>query len=221
MSTELSSTTSETFQARFYTEQQARRYRDRYLPGGRRARTNAREHAALRALLATIPRLSVAVDIPCGSGRMFPPLAERAESVILADASEAMLAVAREEPRGDKASYLLTTAERIELGDGSVDLVFCHRLIPHIYDAAVRRRMLCEFGRVSRRFAVISFHPPGLRRRIRWALRSLVGMARYADLLRSIAQLKREATECGFRLVQQATLRAFPKAAFLLFERSA
>jgi len=220
MPTHLASPTSESFQARFYTENQARHYRNRYLPGGKRAKTNEREHAALRALMDTIPRISVVLDIPCGYGRMFAPLAERAESVILADASDAMLSVAREEPRGEKAAYLLTSAEQIQLSDGAVDLVFCHRLIPHIYDIAARSKMLSEFARVTRRFVVLSFHPPGLRRRFRWVLRCGLGMARYSDLLGGITQLISEASGCGLQFVREQTLRKFPRAAFLLFERA-
>ncbi|HWL93889.1 MAG TPA: class I SAM-dependent methyltransferase [Phycisphaerae bacterium] len=207
------------FAARFQTREQVVHYRDRYI-SGRRVKTHERETAALRKLLSTLPRMSAALDIPSGTGRMFGVLAERCDRVILADSSPAMLDVARDDLAGLSAEVLNTSAERISLPDKSVDLIFCHRLLPHVYSAAARGKMLAEFGRVTRKYVILSFHPPGLRRRLRWTFQSRRNGNTPSDQLRSRRQLAREASAAGLRQVASQRLRRFPAAAFLLFERT-
>jgi trans-aconitate 2-methyltransferase len=64
------------------------------------------------------------LDAGCGSGRVTAELAERVPggSVLAVDASEAMVAKARER-LGDRASYLVADLSELELGE-PVDLVF-------------------------------------------------------------------------------------------------
>jgi len=207
------------FDARFLSREQAERYRDRYKTG-RRAKTHAREQAALRRLLKGVGPLSKVLDLPAGTGRFAALLAQHSENLILADSSPSMLDVARDDLAALGAAYLHTAAERIELPDGAVDLVFCHRLLPHIYDAALRQRMLGEFQRVTRKYVLLSFYPAGLRSRVRWWLHCRRGGADRRDQLSSLAQCVDEAAACGLRVTRSEPLRRFPAAAFLLFERA-
>ena len=85
-----SPTDTDAFHARFLTRAQALQYRDRYITG-RRARIDRMEREALRRLLAGIGPLAAALDLPSGSGRLSPVLAEFAGRVVLADASPEML----------------------------------------------------------------------------------------------------------------------------------
>jgi len=62
------------FNARFEGRQQAERYRDRYRIG-RRARIDSREREVLLELLAAVGHVSVALDIPGGTGRLTSVLA--------------------------------------------------------------------------------------------------------------------------------------------------
>ena len=157
------------FDERFSTRAQAERYRDRYRTG-RHARTDQREHEALRRLLAGVERVPAALDLPCGVGRFSSLLAEHADRIVMADSSPIMLELAREELPDLPAEYLCTCAEDIDLTDESVDLVFSHRFLTHIDDADLRRRILVELSRVSRRYLVLSFYPPSLRNRCRWSV---------------------------------------------------
>jgi ubiquinone/menaquinone biosynthesis C-methylase UbiE len=207
------------FDARFVTRAQGERYRDRW-KSGRRAERNRRECAALSRLLAGMGRLGKVLDLPSGTGRLSGVLANHAERIILADSSTVMLDLAREQPPGIPAEYLHTEAEHVSLADQSVNLVFCHRFLPHIYDCGLRLKILAELRRVTDKYVVLSFYPPGLRSRIKWSLRSLFGRAIRANQLSSTRQFLAETAASGLKPVRESALRIFPRAAFHLFERS-
>ena len=103
-----------TFEERFNTPEQVRRYRDRYLTG-RHKRIDLKERVLLRKILLSIGQVSVAMDLPCGTGRLTTVLAEFAKKVVLADSSATMLGVARNDHPHLPAEYLLTNAENISL----------------------------------------------------------------------------------------------------------
>ena len=123
---------------------QAERYRDRFR-GQRRSRVDRLETTAVRELLGALDKLSTALDLPAGTGRLASLLADVAERVILADVSSAMLEVAREGLSNLPVEYVQTDAKAIALADGSVDLVFCHRLLNHVRDAGIRACILREW----------------------------------------------------------------------------
>lgn len=206
------------FRDRFLTRAQVERYRDRYITG-RRGRIDRMERAAIRALLRDHGRMSTAMDIPCGTARLSPVLAEFAERVILADASPMMLEVACEDVRGYRADPLCADIENIELPDRSVDLVFCHRLLHHVHDRRARTRIIGELMRVSRRFVLLSYYTPGFRDRFRWwaGLISGESSANTRPALRR--RFLKESRSAGLTLVGSETLRRFPLCAeFFLFE---
>ena len=211
--------TMETFDKRFVTRAQVEHYRDRYRTG-KRARTDQRERAALRAVLSGVGRLGSSLDLPCGTGRLSGVLGEFSERIILADSSRMMLQVAGEEHPTLAAEYLLTDAEDIQLDDASVDLVFSHRFLPHINDAAQRVRMVAEMARVSAKFVLLTYYPPGFRSRVRWTLRSTVRTVARRDQLATVGQFLEEVSSCGLQLAHREVLRTFPPAGYFLFQRS-
>jgi malonyl-CoA O-methyltransferase len=65
------------------------------------------------------------VDVGCGTGRVFEPLAERfAAKVIGIDPSPRMLSVARTKYSSGRGEFRLAPAEKLPLADGCADLVF-------------------------------------------------------------------------------------------------
>jgi SAM-dependent methyltransferase len=207
------------FQSRFHRRQQAIRYRDRFRPGGRHEQMHHREVAVLRSLLARTGKLEIAMDLPAGTGRLTPVLAEHAREVILADASDVMLEVAREDNPSLPARFLVTSAEKIDLPDGSVDLVFSHRFLHHIYQPDLRQRIFREMARVSRRYAIVSYYAGGFRSRLKWRLKNLVGLAGRDSKPATMGQFLSEAAGAGLCLAATETLRRFPKAIFCLFQK--
>lgn len=207
------------FRERFLTRAQVERYRDRYTTG-RRVRIDRMERAAMRALLRDHGRIPIALDIPCGTGRLSPVLAEFAERVVLADASPVMLEVAREEVRGLRTDPMRADIENIELPDRSVDLVFCHRLLHHVHDRQTRARILAELTRVSRRFVLMSYFTPGFRDRCRWWSGLVKGKSSASNRPLLRRRFLNEARSTGLGLVRSEPLRRFPLCAeFFLFER--
>jgi ubiquinone/menaquinone biosynthesis C-methylase UbiE len=206
------------FQDRFLTRQQAERYRDRFR--SRRARIDRVERVALREILAPLGRVAVALDLPSGTGRLAPVLAEVAERLILADGSPVMLELAREDFPTLPAEILQTDAQHIKLAEASVDLVFSHRFLGHIYNIADRTNILKELARVTRHYVVLSFYRPSLRSRWRqWLKRLLSGRANPAGPM-TVPEFLAEVQAAGLVLRQTRWLRRFPSpSAFFLFER--
>lgn len=207
------------FNDRFVTRAQAERYRDRYRTG-RRVRIDRLERAALRRLLQGIDRVSVAMDIPSGTGRLTPLLGEVADRVILADGSRTMLELAREDLPDLKADYLETDAQNIALESESVDLAFCHRFLHHIHEKGARALVFRELARVSRRYVVISYYTPGFRDRWRWLQSCVTPGAQHRDRPVTRRRFFVEAARAGLRPQKTQVLRRFPLTAlFCLFER--
>ncbi|HON67910.1 MAG TPA: methyltransferase domain-containing protein [Phycisphaerae bacterium] len=209
------------FVERFLDRKAVERYRDRYRTG-RHARVNQMERAALRDMLGSLGRLTTALDLPCGTGRLGDLFAQIADRVILADSSQLMLEVAREDLGDGKYEYLQTHAEQIALPNDGVDVVFCHRLLNHIPDPAVRARIVQELARVSRRYVLLSCYPPGLRTRLKLTLRNLLGMHDPAKQPATITEYIDLAQRNGLRVVRRHVLRRLPVTAELvLFEKTA
>ncbi len=140
------------------------------------------------------------LDLPCGTGRITELLLDEGLTVIGGDISEAMMAVAgRKLARfGDRVSFRRLDIDRLEMGDNSVDLVTCIRLLHHL-DSNARAQILKELARVSRRYVLINvaFSSPvyALRRR----LKMLLGQGISASSS-TWDEIRREAAEAGLRI---------------------
>lgn len=104
------------------------------------------------------------LDLPCGSGRLWPALFRAGVTeLIAADSSAAMLEAAgkQDASRHLAVRYLNTSALDIELADDSVDLAACLRFYHHLSRAEDRALALAELTRVSRRYIAISLWVDG------------------------------------------------------------
>ena len=210
---------TERFVDRFAERAQAERYRDRYHKGGRRARLNALEHRLLESLLEGIGRVEVALDLPCGTGRFSAMLAEHADRMILADASQAMLDLAREDLDQPSFEYKLIDAEHIDLPDKSVDLIFCHRFLHHIRNTTARATILSELVRVSRRYVILPYYPSGLRSHLRWSLKWLTLRVPLSVRPLTLPCFAREIAPAGLCVKEAPVIRRFLlKGMFYLLE---
>jgi SAM-dependent methyltransferase len=95
------------------------------------------------------------LDAPCGTGIAAPLLRAGGFAVLGSDISRAMMDHARAAYRGTATRFVCGDLTQIPLAAASFDCVlalgFLHRLPPEI-----RRAVLIEFGRVSRRFVIVS-----------------------------------------------------------------
>jgi SAM-dependent methyltransferase len=124
-----------------------------------RQKRNVRKWAAIRKALAMTTGVRTLLDLPCGTGRFTGALAREGFEVIGSDISHEMLKKAASIPDGQQRAiygYLQANAEHLPLRDDSLDCVVCIRFMMHV-DAATRVRMLREFRRVSRRWAIVDY----------------------------------------------------------------
>jgi len=155
------------------TLKHSRKYHEKHRRtlGRRLSFWRAQQMAGQALALAGDP--AVILDLPCGTGRFWPLLVRKTKHTILAaDNSDAMLAVAREVSPPhllERLNLFQSSAFDIQLDANSVDHVFCMRLLHHITRPEDRLAILKEFHRVTRQTVALSLWVNGnyqaLRRR--------------------------------------------------------
>ncbi|HEX6736169.1 MAG TPA: class I SAM-dependent methyltransferase [Azonexus sp.] len=200
--------------SRKYDQPHAVQYLHKHQDGLARRLSNWRDQRLARQALALAGEPQTVLELPCGAGRFWPLLAERAERVILAaDNSPQMIAVARqacavEAPQLlERVRTFQTSAFAIDLDDAAVDCVFCMRLLHHIAEPAHRLAMLREFHRVSRDTVIVSLWVDGnykawqrhrLERRRRHKLGGLANQNRFVVARTTI---EAEFAQAGFAIL--------------------
>lgn len=105
------------------------------------------------------------LDLPAGSGRFWPVLAEHANRVILAADPSADTLQRAEAQSSDEVRKRVRTfqssAFAIDLSANAVDCIFCMRLFHHLADGDKRAEVLDEFHRVTRDTAIVSIWVDG------------------------------------------------------------
>lgn len=148
-----------------YDSTHAREYYHKHQSSLARRLSHQRDEQLARRALALAGEPGLVLDLPCGAGRFWPLLAEKANRVIIgADNSAAMLETACGLQPADvvkRVRPLQTSAFAIDLPDNAVDSIFCMRLFHHIGEAAHRRAILSEFQRVSRDSVILSLWVDG------------------------------------------------------------
>ncbi|MBN1344164.1 MAG: class I SAM-dependent methyltransferase [Phycisphaerae bacterium] len=177
---------------------------------GRRLST-WRERRVVAAALRALGPVTTVLDIPSGTGRFLPVLAQFRMHVIASDLSTEMLQAGHihydrfvHPPRPVVAS-----AFQIPMADESVDAALCSRLVHHFALPEQRIAVMRELARICRVGAVVTFfdaaslkHRRRLRRRMR---RGKVGN-RHAVTRREFAD---EAEEAGLSCVSMHALLRF------------
>jgi SAM-dependent methyltransferase len=206
---------------RFAKRDQAERYRDRFKTGRRRS-THQNEVEALERVLESLGRVNISMDVACGPGRFAEVLAGHSRYVLQTDFSFHMLNLSREDhPLGkDRTAYFPADARHLPLGDNTVDLVFCHRFLNHIFEPQDRGGIMRELARVSKQYVVVScLGPPRIIRLIRRGFALLKGQSLVNKNV-DVPDLVQSASEAGLVLKDQVPIRSFIKSAvFLVFHK--
>ncbi|WP_263144890.1 class I SAM-dependent methyltransferase [Pseudomonas sp. RIT-PI-AD] len=197
--------------SRKYDFAHSQQYLRKHREGLARRLSHWRDLQVARQALRLAGQPDLVLDLPCGAGRFWPLLAERADRVILAaDNSADMLATARAAQAAEvvaRVSSFQTSAFAIDLGANAVDCIFCIRLLHHVEAAEHRLAILREFHRVSRDTVILSLWVDGnykawKRRRLE-RHRALEGRATQNRNRFVVARrvIEREFAEAGFRIV--------------------
>ncbi len=115
-------------------------------------------NALQRVIRRYFERQGTLLDLPCGTGRLFPVLLSQGLQITGADISEEMMGVAKEQfAREACVRFQKANAEELPFADRSFDYLTSYRLMCHL-PREVEKRVLCEMIRVTKKIAVINFH---------------------------------------------------------------
>ncbi|HEX6397778.1 MAG TPA: methyltransferase domain-containing protein, partial [Steroidobacteraceae bacterium] len=175
----------------------------------KRLRRNARKWNAIQQALALTDGIKTVVDLPCGTGRFTGHLARAGYEVIGSDISVEMMqqaanlkSVRHENIKG----YVRADAEALPFKSKSTDCLVSIRFLFHV-DPDTRRRMLREFGRVSRRWIIADYrHKYSFRYGV-WKLSRTLGLNRRPFERVSVKSMKSEFEDAGLRVVKIIAVR--------------
>jgi SAM-dependent methyltransferase len=179
----------------------ARRYDEHRFAGARSRRNRAKWRAISRAL-ARAGEVRDVLDLPTGTGRFVASFLDAGCAVTGADISREMMAEAAAKVAGRDGlrGFLQVDAERLPLRDGAFDCVASIRFFMHL-PPEVRRGVLSEFARVSRRWVIVDYRHRGSVRNVlrRWA--HALGLRGAPQPRVSRADVERETSAAGLRVV--------------------
>jgi ubiquinone/menaquinone biosynthesis C-methylase UbiE len=173
----------------------------------KRMRRNARKWSAIQKALAMAEGTKTVVDLPCGTGRFTGHLASAGYQVVGSDISiEMMHQAAKQLSQGNIAGYVRADAEALPFRSKSADCLMSIRFLFHV-DPDTRRRMLREFGRVSRRWIIADYrHKYSFRYGV-WKLSRMLGLNRRPFERVSVKSMKSEFEDAGLRVVKVFAVR--------------
>jgi ubiquinone/menaquinone biosynthesis C-methylase UbiE len=175
----------------------------------RRIRRNERKWAAIQKALAIAGDIKSLVDLPCGTGRFTGHLARAGYQVVGSDISLEMMQQAAKLPSVRHANihgYVRADAEALPFASKSVDCLVSIRFLFHV-DPQTRRRMLREFGRISRRWVIADYrHKYSFRYGV-WKLTRLLGLTRRPFERVSVKSMKSEFEDAGLNVVKIIPVR--------------
>ena len=198
--------TSEAYQQNYQKDQRAATYNAKYRDRWTKRISTWREFGLLDRLLRNQGRCNVLLDLPCGGGRLSPPMARYTDLLIEADVALGQLRYGREHGRvSTRQVWMIASGFHIPLRDASVDGTVCVRLTHHLPTEAEREQLVRELLRVSKRFLIMSFFdyysPKNTLRRL-----SRPFNRKPPKSTMKVGELQRLAQDCGARLVESPAL---------------
>jgi SAM-dependent methyltransferase len=198
------------YKKQFYQSSEvAADYDDHRFRTPKRMRRNARKWNAIEKALALTTGVKSIVDLPCGTGRFTGNLARAGYQVVGSDISmEMMQQAAKLMADANIAGYVRADAEALPFRAKSADCLMSIRFLFHV-DSDTRRRMLREFGRVSRRWIIADYrHKYSFRYGV-WKLTRLLGLTRRPFERVSVKSMKSEFEDAGLRVAKIIPVRRF------------
>jgi ubiquinone/menaquinone biosynthesis C-methylase UbiE len=196
-----------------YDANHAAFYLDKHQSGFWRRLNTWREISMARRALRIAGQPASVLDLPCGTGRFWPLLAEHPQRVIYAaDLNPAMFQAGmhkRPSSLTRRIQVFEASAFSIPRPDKFVECVFSIRLLHHIPRPEDRRAILREFKRVARSSIIVSLWIDGnyrALRRMRKPPRPGPSQDRY---IVPRAVIEEEFTECGLKKLGRVDLLKF------------
>ncbi|NQD35777.1 class I SAM-dependent methyltransferase [Permianibacter sp. IMCC34836] len=192
-----------------YSHEHASDYQKKHEAGFQRRFSNWLEQRAARKALATAGDPKSVIDLPCGAGRFWGLLAEKADrKLYAADYSQGMLDTCqRVHPPALMQRFECRQASAFDTQypDSFVDCVFSMRLMHHVGQSKDRLVMLREFRRICRETVILSLWVDGnikaWKRRRLDAKRAAQGKNPNNRFVTPAAQFEAECREAGLQVV--------------------
>jgi len=197
----------------------AREYEVRRFGGLFGRMRHMRDIAAIRRAIRYANSLGTpirfALDVPCGTGRVFQLLSQEGIKFVGSDISHAMLLEASRKPKphiDGLIGLVMCDAERLPFKDEVFDAVICIRFMFHV-PREIQLRILSEMKRVSARWVIVEFrHRYTARYLLHW-LRHRLGLMSELKYRFSKQDLIELVHEAGLRVRSVFSTR--PYAPFL------
>jgi 2-polyprenyl-3-methyl-5-hydroxy-6-metoxy-1,4-benzoquinol methylase len=180
-----------------YTVEAAQRYQQRDL----------KKHEAEMRLVAKafrcVPPCRV-LDVPCGGGRVGIWLAQNGYTVTVADLSEPMLNIARQNVRLESVDVEVQRQdiECLQYAAQSFDAVISFRLFHHFPNAEIRARAIAELCRVARRHVLLSYFSPWAGTSVKRQLQKKLFGRKMAKFATPLSEVKGYFQQNGFAFVR-------------------
>jgi len=155
------------------------------------------ERKVIKQFIDELPESISVLDCPCGNGRWFETLAQKATHIQAVDVSVGMTDYAKTRQVSADVVVAVGDAEALSFTDNTVDYVFSYALMKHI-PIAIQTEILKEFVRVSRKGVICSFAIFGKVSRLYWQTKNAVESYPVFQ-----QQLDHMAAEAGVKIVKQ------------------
>lgn len=148
-----------------------------------------------------------ALDIPCGYGRFTGLLVSQGLTPVCSDYSISMVrrALQRTGEIQSSAGFVADAKLRLPVKDSAADILLSMRFFHHIHGQDSRGFILSEFGRVTRRWVVVSFYQSSPLHRLQRLIRNL-----FKKTQRKIKMIDREEFEQALEGSLLRVERTFP-----------
>ena len=151
------------------------------------------------------------LDLPCGTGRLFPWLLQRQLQFVGADISHEMMRMAWTKVGGEinpaiPLALVQCDGEHLPFKDQCFDSVLCIRFMFHV-PREVRVQILRELARASRRWLIVDLRHCYNVRWWFWRILHGLGLVKHLGAVWSRGSLRREAAEAGLQLAGIFSLR--------------
>ena len=189
---------------RYQSEEYAKNYKNEYISGwsikSMRSRIikNLEINSVRRVLHPLLKPNTLVIDIPCGTGKLGNLLSEYNISIIAADVSNEMIALAKDEYDARKTNFMQIDATNINMADGSIDTTICLRLFQRL-DAPTREKILREFYRITNGNLVISYSYSSWWQKIRSLFRNLYDIEKNIFFSPTVVEILKEIQRAGFQ----------------------
>jgi ubiquinone/menaquinone biosynthesis C-methylase UbiE len=187
---------------RYQAENVAEEYETQRFRSLRGRLVNWLEKTAAIQMLEGLPKASLILDAPVGTGRISAALEQAGWRVIGADISAPMLQQAQQRHVAH-LGLVQADIERLPFMDNAVDAVVSYRLMAHL-PGPVRQTVLGEMARVTQGPLIINYHLSGTS--ALWAVNSVMRRSALAAYPITPRDVQAEAKACGLYIVRVRAL---------------